>query len=188
MKYEERYSNDHHGQTEPIPNINLVVNIQKPVEKRKSIVAPLATANRDRRSANPSLSKPPLLKKLMAERDCDQIRSRPDRNSSQEKIDRIRTDILGKTTANGAKEQTDKDDAPKKRPVRKPSHKASCDQLVRNTPTELFQMYQESWNKYKKLMPGENSREDVRAVVRKKLQVKPEEKSKVNILLITILS
>lgn len=44
--------------------------------------------------------------------------------------------------------------------------------LIRNTPTDLYQKYQEDWIKFKSYIPGENSRQNVRRSVRQKLQRK----------------
>lgn len=44
--------------------------------------------------------------------------------------------------------------------------------LIRNTPTDLYQKYQDDWIKFKSYIPGENSRLSVRRSVRKKMQQK----------------
>lgn len=44
--------------------------------------------------------------------------------------------------------------------------------LIRNTPTDLYQKYQDDWIKFKSYIPGENSRSNVRRSVRKKMQQK----------------
>lgn len=51
--------------------------------------------------------------------------------------------------------------------------------LVRNTPTDLYQKYQNDWNKFKSLIPGESTRRDVRESVRSKMQQNAEEPPKV---------
>lgn len=52
--------------------------------------------------------------------------------------------------------------------------------LVRNTPTDLYQKYQEDWIKFKSYIPGENSRMNVRRSVRQKLQQKEDLDAKVS--------
>lgn len=51
--------------------------------------------------------------------------------------------------------------------------------LVRNTPADLYQKYQNDWNKFKSFIPGENKRRDVRESVRSRMQQKAEEPAKV---------
>lgn len=51
--------------------------------------------------------------------------------------------------------------------------------LVRNTPTDLYQKYQNDWNKFKSFIPGENPRHDVRENIRSMMQHKEEEPPKV---------
>lgn len=51
--------------------------------------------------------------------------------------------------------------------------------LVRNTPTDLFQKYQEDWAKFKDFIPGENQRLNIRKSVRKRMQHKDDYDSKV---------
>lgn len=45
--------------------------------------------------------------------------------------------------------------------------------LVKNTPVDLYQKYKSDWEKFKKYIPGENSREDVRKEVRTRVQKPP---------------
>lgn len=52
--------------------------------------------------------------------------------------------------------------------------------LVRNTPTDLYQKYQEDWIKFKSYIPGENSRMNVRKSVRQKLQHTQDRDDKVS--------
>lgn len=52
--------------------------------------------------------------------------------------------------------------------------------LVRNTPTDLYQKYQDDWAKFKDFIPGENSRLGLRNSVRKKMQHKDEGDDKVS--------
>lgn len=51
--------------------------------------------------------------------------------------------------------------------------------LIRNTPTDLFLFYQKDWNRFRHLLPGENSRSSVRAEVRKRMEHQPPPKPKV---------
>lgn len=51
--------------------------------------------------------------------------------------------------------------------------------LVRNTPTDLYQKYQEDWAKFKSYIPGENGRAKVRRSVRSKMQHKDYDDAKV---------
>ncbi|XP_031627895.1 uncharacterized protein LOC116343794 [Contarinia nasturtii] len=51
--------------------------------------------------------------------------------------------------------------------------------LVRNTPTDLYQKYQDDWIKFKSFIPGENDRQSVRRSIRKKMQQKDEDDDKV---------
>lgn len=51
--------------------------------------------------------------------------------------------------------------------------------LVRNTPTDLYKKYQDDWIKFKSYIPGENSRQNVRRSVRKKMQQKDDDDAKV---------
>lgn len=51
--------------------------------------------------------------------------------------------------------------------------------LVRNTPADLYQKYQNDWNKFKSLIPGDSTRRDVRESVRLKMHQKVEEPPKV---------
>lgn len=51
--------------------------------------------------------------------------------------------------------------------------------LVRNTPADLYQKYQNDWNKFKSFIPGESIRRDIRESVRSKMQHKPEDPPKV---------
>lgn len=44
--------------------------------------------------------------------------------------------------------------------------------LIRNTPTDLYQKYQEDWIKFKAFIPGETNRIQVRRSIRKKMQQK----------------
>lgn len=44
--------------------------------------------------------------------------------------------------------------------------------LIRNTPTDLFQKYQEDWIKFKEFIPGENNRTQLRRSIRRKMQQK----------------
>lgn len=48
--------------------------------------------------------------------------------------------------------------------------------LVKNTPVDLYQKYKSDWEKFKKYIPGENSREEVRKVVRRRVQKPPPPK------------
>lgn len=52
--------------------------------------------------------------------------------------------------------------------------------LVRNTPADLYQKYQNDWNKFKSLIPGESTRRDVRESVRSKMHQKVDEPPKVS--------
>lgn len=58
--------------------------------------------------------------------------------------------------------------------------------LVRNTPTDLYQKYQNDWDKFKSFIPGENVRRDVRESVRSMMQQKVGEPPKVCLLSILI--
>lgn len=51
--------------------------------------------------------------------------------------------------------------------------------IIRNTPTDLFQFYQKGWERFRHLLPGENSRSSVRAEVRKRMEHQPPPKPKV---------
>ncbi|XP_055298379.1 uncharacterized protein LOC129566455 [Sitodiplosis mosellana] len=51
--------------------------------------------------------------------------------------------------------------------------------LIRNTPTDLYQKYQDDWIKFKSYIPGENSRMNVRRRIRKKMQQKEDDNAKV---------
>lgn len=51
--------------------------------------------------------------------------------------------------------------------------------LIRNTPTDLYQFYQKDWERFRNLLPGENSRSSVRAEVRQRMEHKPPPKPKV---------
>lgn len=46
--------------------------------------------------------------------------------------------------------------------------------FIRNTPTDLYQKYKEDWARFKNFLPGENSREDVRQAVHRKLRQRPD--------------
>lgn len=48
--------------------------------------------------------------------------------------------------------------------------------LVKNTPVDLYQKYKSDWERFKKYIPGENSREEVRKVVRTRVQKPPPPK------------
>lgn len=48
--------------------------------------------------------------------------------------------------------------------------------LVKNTPVDLYQMYKRDWEKFKKYIPGENTREEVRREVRERVQKQPPAK------------
>lgn len=52
---------------------------------------------------------------------------------------------------------------------------------IRNTPTDLYQYYQQNWDKFKKNTPGENSHSTVRQAIRKRMEhiQKPQPKPKV---------
>lgn len=52
---------------------------------------------------------------------------------------------------------------------------------IRNTPTDLYQYYQQNWDKFKKNTPGENSHSNIRLAIRKRMEhiQKPQSKSKV---------
>lgn len=50
---------------------------------------------------------------------------------------------------------------------------------IRNTPTDLYQHYQQDWDRFKNLLPGENSRSNVRSAIRKKMERKPQPNKKV---------
>lgn len=65
--------------------------------------------------------------------------------------------------------------------VHKKGTAEGCDDgiLVRNTPADLYQKYQNDWNKFKCLIPGDSQRRDVRESVRLKMQHKAEEPPKV---------
>lgn len=52
-------------------------------------------------------------------------------------------------------------------------------QLIRNTPTDLFLFYQRDWERFRNLLPGENSRSSVRAEVRRRMEHQPPPKPKV---------
>lgn len=51
--------------------------------------------------------------------------------------------------------------------------------LVRNTPTDLFQKYQEDWAKFKNYIPGETNRLSIRKSIQKKMQHKDDYDAKV---------
>lgn len=51
--------------------------------------------------------------------------------------------------------------------------------LVRNTPTDLFKKYQDDWQKFKSMIPGENPRTDLRNSIRKKMKQKEDMPDKV---------
>lgn len=51
--------------------------------------------------------------------------------------------------------------------------------LIRNTPTDLYQFYQKDWDRFRKYLPGENSRSSVRAEVRRRLEHQAPQKTKV---------
>lgn len=51
--------------------------------------------------------------------------------------------------------------------------------LIRNTPTDLYQFYQKDWDRFRKYLPGENSRSSVRAEVRRRMEHQPPQKTKV---------
>lgn len=44
--------------------------------------------------------------------------------------------------------------------------------LIRNTPTDLYQKYQEDWTKFKAFIPGESDRMQVRQSIRRKMHHK----------------
>lgn len=55
--------------------------------------------------------------------------------------------------------------------------------LIRNTPTDLFQKYQEDWIKFKAFIPGESSRTQLRRSIRRKMQQKDDDDdAKVSVL------
>lgn len=47
---------------------------------------------------------------------------------------------------------------------------------IRNTPVDLYQKYKSDWEKFKRFIPGENSRDEVRREVRAKIQKQPPPK------------
>lgn len=51
--------------------------------------------------------------------------------------------------------------------------------LVKNTPVDLYQKYKCDWEKFRKYIPGENTREEVRKEVRTRLQTPPPPKPSV---------
>lgn len=51
--------------------------------------------------------------------------------------------------------------------------------LIRNTPTDLFLFYQKDWERFRNLLPGENSRSSVRAEVHKRMAHQPPPNPKV---------
>lgn len=55
--------------------------------------------------------------------------------------------------------------------------------LVKNTPVDLYHKYQSDWEKFKKYIPGENSREDVRKEIRKTMQKPLPPKATVRLLI-----
>lgn len=95
-------------------------------------------------------------------------------------------------------EQTDQPDAPseakhRKRLLRLPKHIKTRNPkivykkgigivsdrrnglLVRNTPTDLYQKYQEDWIKFKAFIPGENDRTRLRRSIRRKMQQRDDD-------------
>lgn len=52
--------------------------------------------------------------------------------------------------------------------------------LVKNTPVDLYQKYKSDWEKFKKYIPGENTREEVRREVRTRVQKPPPPKPTVS--------
>lgn len=50
---------------------------------------------------------------------------------------------------------------------------------IRNTPVDLYQKYKSDWEKFKRFIPGENARDEVRREVRAKIQKQPPPKPKV---------
>lgn len=56
--------------------------------------------------------------------------------------------------------------------------------LVKNTPVDLYQMYKRDWEKFKKFIPGENTREEVRKEVRARVQKQPPAKPTVSFFLL----
>lgn len=175
MKYESTYSN---VQPNSPPQLNLVVNVDK---HQKKVTVEKPKTKPPAKSENiPYVTKPhcpcnqpksPLSKRLVAERDTDPIQHLDQPN--KEKIVKLKN-VNDKRPSSGVqfenKENVNKDNETKRPPQRKSTGVKESKKLIRNTPTDLFQKYQEDWIKYKHLLPGENSREDVREVVRKKLQ------------------
>lgn len=174
--------------------MNLIVNVHKsktskPAQKNEIQLKP---SNKEQ-SARPATARPKspcpkttcpnsphrmssLSKRLIAERDIDPIinTERPSKQKDQQTIDKSTKQIKKSV-------QIDKENIAAKPIERKPSGKKSCcGKLIRNTPTDLFQKYQEDWIKYKHLLPGENSRDEVREIVRKKFQQPTDRKPKVS--------
>lgn len=180
IKYESRYSH-----SSP-PNVNLYVTVHKEktqkneielkpadnVQPTKTLAARPKTPGPKSTCPNSPHPKSSLTKRLIAERDTDPTMAieKPNKHKSQQ--------TNGKPST--ATVQIDKENIADKPVERKPSNRKSCSgKLIRNTPTDLYQKYQEDWIKYKNCLPGENSRDDVREVVRKKFQLPTERKPKV---------
>lgn len=59
--------------------------------------------------------------------------------------------------------------------------------LIRNTPTDLYQKYQEDWIKFKAFIPGESNRTKLRRSIRRKMQQKDDDDdAKVSVLYLDV--
>lgn len=167
MKYESKYGT---RQSIATSKLNLVVNVHekhgttythtlsKPAHVPKSLPASGRKQPPLRPIASTNHRVTSTTERLIAERDVE-----PTRDS---------TDARKVNEANA----DDKTSGPDRKTVKKTKNV----QMIRNTPTELYHKYQQDWLKYKHLLPGENSRDDVRQMIRKKLHSEPERKEKVS--------
>lgn len=55
------------------------------------------------------------------------------------------------------------------------SRSARSGQLIRNTPTDLYQKYQEDWMKFRAFIPGESNRTQLRRSIRRKMQQRDDD-------------
>lgn len=181
IEYESKYGIT---QAPSIQNVNLLVNVRKNKQTNvkntiHSDVQRLASLAIEETALNlvnqkSTVRKPSLAKRPSVERDIDSIEHV--KFSCRQSVAEPLRDI-----DNAVPQRTNKDN---KSAQTTQSGRTMKETLIRNTPTDLYHKYQQDWIKYKHTMPGENSREEVREVVRKKMHSEPDRKRKVIKLII----
>lgn len=191
IKYEQK--------SKPTPSDNVPKIVHAPENVINVTIIKEATPKKNLKRSNENEPKSVRRSNNQEQEDSVQPKTRPETEESERlsrRLSRLPSHIKNKnrkvSTGHSESETEEPVKIAAKKLVRLPSHVKNKNPkivwkkgivtggvFVRNTPTDLYQKYQEDWTKFKSFIPGENDRQNVRRSIRKKMQQKDEDDAKV---------